>query len=824
MPMSICALLVLAPAGRAWCEPMALVRDGGTEYRIYHAPDAPPSVGKAARDLAHYVQQATGATLTIANGLDAPAGPVISLGANALSARAGVTSDDLPAEAFRIVARDGNLYILGPDTPRGQVTAQGGTSNGTANGVYSFLEQQLDVRWLLPGEGGDDVPTRRDWSVPADLNLSQAPAFLNRRVPYMQNQLPEVRAWSERMKLGFSLRLNHGHNWAQTVPPELFEQHPDWFAMHNDQRVPPVGRYKLETTNAQLVDYYARQAAERLRQRPQDYTYSLSPTDSGGWSTSAESQRLVEADPDGQPSLTPLVLDFYLNVARRMQEIHPSGALAGYIYASYLYPPRQGVPRLPDNLYLVLAPSFNYGYRLYRPDVQQRLDQLLAAWSEASDRLGYYDLPNNLSQSVGAPEAPGLDILAFLMPRLAQAKMKSVYIYGHESWGTGALANYVLAKLMWNPSLNPHELADEFCRRAYGPSAGPVMRELYDLLDRITREHYLADAQASHTMTNGMLQLMYARHYARIEDLFLRAMAAAGDDRHRQRLEMFQKNLILLQWNLRHREMIAGDAPSPLRRSDEQVYAMLGDSANTLALGPGAMLQTPIVPTESLQASVLPAVSEGEPPRFLLRGPARLALYPLADEEIVITPHSVSNRGNLLRFTVIDSLGKQVTTGVLNNEQAVRFNGSERQLYFMDIQARAGSYGLSVRGAAWALQIPEVEHQARLHFLASIPPVYFQVDPGASQFTLTLSSAAPGETAAGEVVSPGGQVHARLDTSEAPAERRTIQVDQPGVWCFRPVTPAAGQVDDVYLALDESLGRWVSLDGRMPLVLRPLKP
>src|SRR5690606_11972525 len=108
-------------------------------------------------------------------------------------------------------------------------------------------------------------------------------------------------------------------------------------------------------------------------------TFSLSPSDSRGWSQSPESLALYDPAPKGTnfPSVTPLILKFYRDVAEIVKQEYPQGRLAGYIYADYLFPPTKGGMTLPDNFYPVVAPSINYGYTLYREDIQKQFHDLM---------------------------------------------------------------------------------------------------------------------------------------------------------------------------------------------------------------------------------------------------------------------------------------------------------------------------------------------------------------------------------------------------------------------------------------------------------------
>ena len=151
----------LAAAGE-----IRLTRDERSEYVIYHDTAAPSSVAMAGSELQHYLFKVTGARVAI---LHEPRRPMICLGENAASRASGLSAENLPVEGFRIVTKDGNVYVLGPDTAGGDRTPGGGASTGTRNGTYALIERFLGVRWLVPGKHGDYVPkaasvTTSTWS------------------------------------------------------------------------------------------------------------------------------------------------------------------------------------------------------------------------------------------------------------------------------------------------------------------------------------------------------------------------------------------------------------------------------------------------------------------------------------------------------------------------------------------------------------------------------------------------------------------------------------------------------------------------------------
>jgi hypothetical protein len=530
---------VALPWRSASAEPIDIVHNGESAFCIYHLPVAPSSVRTAAKDLQYYIRRSTDAVLPIVTQTvmqeETKCRSYIRLGDRSAAV-------DLPFEAYHIMTRNGDVVIAGRDTKDGELTPTGGTSHGTRNGVYTFLEEFVGVRWLMPGEVGEDVPRLKELRIP-ELDRVDTPGFENRQIGYLQNDNPLVKQWLQRQKQGYSLQLYYHHNFKHLVSEDEYGRHPEWFAQLNGERPPPGERYKIETTNAEMVRYIARRVSDDLRRNPSHYAYAISPSDSRGWSTSPESLALYDRDPHGQVSITPLVLDFYRNVAEQVGKKVRDRILCGIVYADYLFPPTQGIPEIPDNLCLVLAPNISYGYGLYREQTRRDLEELLQRWPKVVPTISYFDLPVNILQSIGAPNPPGVEILAYLYPRLADAGMRGVYMFGISAWGQGALTNYLLAKLNWNPRADVNELAREFFLRAYGPEAGPFMQALYARVDAANKQFHVQDPDARHYLTPALLLTVYQPLIPEIQSLFGDAQRAEMTAEQRQRLWMFQVNM-----------------------------------------------------------------------------------------------------------------------------------------------------------------------------------------------------------------------------------------------------------------------------------------
>jgi len=806
--------LIACTAICASCQPVALVQDGASDFVIYHAPDAPPSVAAAAADLQTYIEEASGARLEI---VTEPAQPMICLGDNPSAWAVNASVEGMPLESFGIATRNGSIYILGPDTAEGEFTLQGGTSSGTRNGVNAFLQLFVGVRWLMPGDHGDYVPETPTITVP-ETAMTDAPFFLNRRVPYTQQGLPVVQQWWARQGLGYSLYLSHGHNFRRTIPAELYDEHPDYFPMFDGVRVPPTGRYKLCLTNPGLIRAFADRIIEYFDQTPASTCYSLSPSDSAGYCQCPDCAALYEEDPNGNLSVTPAVLHFYNEVAKLVAERYPDKVLAGYVYAAYVFPPHEPI-QLEPNVFLVWAPSFDYGYTLFRPELQETWEELLAQWTQVTENIAYYDLPTSMANDAGAPCPPGIEILEFIYPRLEAAGLKGVYVYGQDAWGTGAPTNYLLAKLAWDPEANIEALFVDFMQRCYAEGSDEI-EAMYRLLDAEVKRHFLENEAARYTLTPAIMEDVYARNFAEIERLYRAAEAKVQDPDAQVRLDWLGWNLTVLHWNLRQYKMLDDPTASSFYLSDADFFAWFADHKDSLAFRQPRRVARPADIAEVAVSAIdeVPGAEEQQP--FLLRGNQHVIIMPTADEATVSFSR-ITSRGKLVQYTVHGADGEEIAAGIMSAEVPIVLDAAGSPHYHLLITAGSATFMMAVEGGAWAVS-GHVDDQG-LHLLNQVTPLYFEVPAGCASFHLSLQGTPPGETALATLYALDGREVAAFRAVEMPIDRQEIAVGagDAGVWKLVISQAEIGVVDDVWIDVSDELPGWFSLDPEQALSVRP---
>ncbi|MAE61385.1 MAG: hypothetical protein CMJ49_08530, partial [Planctomycetaceae bacterium] len=222
------ATIVVAASVRAELDPLTVIT--GVDPAPPAADLSNPAV--AAREFRHYVQKITGAHLPIVSESTPPDGPRILIGRSTLTDKirgldipAGLTGS-LREEGFVIHCDNQTLVLAGND----QIPYY-----GTRYAVCEMLER-FGVRWIIPGEFGEVIPKTSTLTVPK-MSITERPDFAIRRVT-------DDDQWAIHNKLNQRI-----HYWAGIVgdntlggsgsrgyigDPEVFDAHPEWFALNED--------------------------------------------------------------------------------------------------------------------------------------------------------------------------------------------------------------------------------------------------------------------------------------------------------------------------------------------------------------------------------------------------------------------------------------------------------------------------------------------------------------------------------------------------------------------------------------------------------------
>ncbi|MDO8544518.1 MAG: DUF4838 domain-containing protein [Opitutaceae bacterium] len=524
------------------------------------AREAAAMVEEAAAELGAYVKKATGATLPVIREDALAAHPAtatrIFVGPCTASKQAAKLTG-LQPEGFVIKVDGSNIHIIGKDR-----TDAGLAVRGTAHGCYTFLEEFLGVRWLMPGELGEVVPARatlaidnteirdepllwlRSFRNSANTHLDRAEAAMKTwgvSIPEWKATFTNAApAWFKHQRLGRRVKVSYGHaygGWWDKYQPE----HPDIFALQpNGTRDTGNVREKLCVSNPKLWDLVARAKIRELKSDPSLLAASISPND--GTSRSVHcvckncrawdargAPRVADSDPDSAASgpeenLTDRYFRFYNEVGKRVAQEVPDRYLGCYAYSIYRQPPTD-LKHLEPNLLVGYV-----GFESYLSDRKLAEDRAeWAQWSGLAKQIFFR--PNLLWKDRGFP-LNYLRKLATDLRAMAASGMRAADFDGVVgNWGSSGLTYYVIPRLLWNVNADLDALIDDYCTAAYGKGA-PAMKQYYShleqLTDRIAREEKYDVSKARRDMLDDLVVYYSDAELAALRRYTDQALAAIG--------------------------------------------------------------------------------------------------------------------------------------------------------------------------------------------------------------------------------------------------------------------------------------------------------
>jgi hypothetical protein len=465
----ILMLFVLFRAAAA--EPIVLVEQGEGKAVI---PEEPSSlIAKAAEELQHHIERASGAELPVVSAssperqADVSARILVGFGR-------GIDTNSLKPEEYVIKTVGNALSIVGEQ--------QSSEPRATLYGVYDFLDRELGVRWLWPGEVGTYVP-KRDTIALETLDIRTRPPLEKRNLRFHVQRshsmegVPrllddetfraldaEARQWLDRHMMGGRSSFGFGHAFGKWWD-RYHEEHPDYFAVPPEgvkQPSPSAERVKLCVSNPAVAD----QIVEEWRAAGRPDNWNVCPNDSRGFCT-CDKCRALDGFPNQSPEmvwnsssaiLTGRYLDLWNRLLPRMRAENPNVTLSSYAYSNYREP-LEGM-RVEEGLVLGFVDTY-HAYDQWR------------AWHDAGAKL--FLRPNWWHTGAVAPINP----LHAMGDYFKFAYENSMLGFDFDSlmgyWGTQGPCYYLIARLSVRPDLTVDQVIDEYCA-AFGGAKGQIKR------------------------------------------------------------------------------------------------------------------------------------------------------------------------------------------------------------------------------------------------------------------------------------------------------------------------------------------------------------
>lgn len=448
---------------------LQLADQGRSEYQIVLADGAIPSESYAAQELRRYLERVSGAHLQMAPRDDTVPRRALFVG-------------DSPR--LRQLLPDLDLQRVGPDgfvlrTHQNHLIIAGGKPRGTLNGVYTFLEEQLGVRWFTPEL--EIVPESQQVRLP-DLDKTHVPALENRDVFWRETMRnPDFAARHRLNGQHYGLQERHGgafttyhpfvHSFDELVPRSLFKEHPEYFPLIQGER--KDGYVQRCLTHPEVLELAIANVRRWIQDHPRATIISVSQNDTFNNCQCPRCKALDDAE--GTPAGS--LLQFVNGIAQALETESPHIRFDTLAYQYTRKPPRTLRPH--RNVIVRLCSiecCFAHPLADCSAEANRRFREDIIAWEPVAPLLYVWDYTPNFAHYL--QPFPNFDSLQANVRFFVGHGVKGLFEQGNYSSGgqgeMGPLRAYVLAKLLWNPDTDVKRHIDEFVQAYYGRAADQV--------------------------------------------------------------------------------------------------------------------------------------------------------------------------------------------------------------------------------------------------------------------------------------------------------------------------------------------------------------
>ena len=365
------------------------------------------------------------------------------------------------------------------------------TSTGTMSAVYNFLENELGILWIRPGDEGIvyrqraviDLPDKKEhsWVMPLVMTGVRTYFWRFRLMKEANIAAPEIfrttedevnelqyqdKLYARRQRHGMHFYFRYGHAFGKWWE-KYGKDHPEWFGMDSTGRrgldLTYRGREKLCLSNPDVIAAIAKEYIEAGRPR----YYNVCPNDGTPGYCHCKNCLALDTRKEGESfyaHLTDRYLWFWNKLTARLMKERKDVTIVTYIYSYYRLPPRREKVEFPDNMLFGMVPN------MFDDNVK-----FFSEWKKAGAKRIFLR-PNDLCH--GTPMMRGLEKRIY--DKFQQARTFNIFGTDYDGgFGTRSidLECYVAFRMVHDPELSFETIMKEYCS-AFG-AAAPEVDEFY---------------------------------------------------------------------------------------------------------------------------------------------------------------------------------------------------------------------------------------------------------------------------------------------------------------------------------------------------------
>ncbi len=350
------------------------------------------------------------------------------------------------------------------------IIIEAGNEQAMVYAVYDWLEQVVGCRYY----------TRAYEYIPFDANLTvcfeeyqYSPILEYREILYRDYNDPE---FSEKHKITAGPKREESwgfwcHSFYTLCPPEeYFDEHPEYFALHEGKRVGKDAQLCL--SNPDVFEIVKKNLKKHIEMKPKARYWSVSQNDNGAYCQCEKCREMNERD--GSP------IGSVLNFVNRIADHFPDKVISTLAYWYTRKAP--AVTRPADNVHIMLCNiEANRGLPIETDEKSEGSRQELMDWKEICENVFLWDYCIQFRNLVSP--FPNLRVLGPNIRFFTQNNVRSLFSQCNREIGGEfhELRGYMLAKLMWNPDADERAIMTDFLN-GYYKQAGPLILQYIDLL------------------------------------------------------------------------------------------------------------------------------------------------------------------------------------------------------------------------------------------------------------------------------------------------------------------------------------------------------
>ena len=470
-------------------KPLALAINRKPNARI-----VAPEYARAAQILQTYLKKITGADFIVQSVTDVTNNIILR------------TWEDAPhPDSFRYFIFDKDIILEAPN------------EQAAVYAVYDFLEIVCGCRYY----------TSTEEYVPFDANLTvqfprreQIPRMDYREVYYRDYFNQE---FAEKHKMTASGAKNKVwgtwcHSFGEFLNPDIyFDEHPEYYALYQGKRVGKNAEPCL--SNPEVFEVMAANIEKAMAEKPECTFWSISQNDNNAYCSCDKCREIDERE--GTPMGS--VLEFVNKMARRF----PDKTISTLAYWYTRKPPKTIRPE--KNVHIMLCNiEANRGLPIETDPRNQGSKEELLAWEQICHNISLWDYCIQFRNLVSP--FPNLRVIPQNIRFFVDHNVKMLFSQSNREYEGefSALRGYLLAKCMWDPTVDPQAVIREFCEGYYGPAAKPILTYIEEVHDAMEA------AGGALSIFGGPLDAkaswMDEAHFNRYNALGEEALAAAAAD------------------------------------------------------------------------------------------------------------------------------------------------------------------------------------------------------------------------------------------------------------------------------------------------------